>query len=162
VTRKVERVEKEMVSSKDDVLLEGGTTEDWDADWGHENEEDSNRAAPMHYADDEEDVSAWGLEDDSEDVGAGSEHRRADSAEDEEPGDAWGWGEDDDDQNPEEGQRGGATTAAKHENGHQKKRSSSPKEITLTEYYTVTDIPDSIVSLIRRQVSDSEALSKPE
>ncbi|KAL1965664.1 hypothetical protein VTN77DRAFT_5341 [Rasamsonia byssochlamydoides] len=160
LTRKVERVEKEIVSSKDDVLLEGGTTEDWDAGWGNENEE-SNGPAPTKEAVDEEDVSAWGLEDETEDMKAASEPPAADSLEDDDAGDAWGWGEDEDDQSPEEEQKAGAT-APKHANGQEAKQSSSPREITLTEHYTVTDIPDSILALIRRQISDSEALSKPE
>lgn len=159
-TRKVERVEKEMVSSKDEVLLEGGATEDWDAGWGNENEEESKGPAPAKEAVDEEDVSAWGLEDDTEDIKADSEPRAAESAEDDEAGDAWGWGDDEDIQIPEE-QKADATVP-KHQNGHEAKQSSSPKEITLTEHYTVTDIPDSILALIRRQVSDSEALSTPE
>lgn len=156
-TRKVERVEKEMVSSKDEVLLEGGTSEDWDAGWG--NEEESKGPAPTKEVDDEADVSAWGLED--EDIKADNGPPAAESAEDDDAGDAWGWGDDEEDQIPEEGQKADAT-APKHQNGQEAKQSSSPKEITLTEYYTVTDIPDSILALIRRQVSDSEALSTPE
>jgi centromere/kinetochore protein ZW10 len=155
VTRKVERVEKELVSKKNDVLLEGGATDDWDADWDNENAEELNSQVHTTETGEEEDVSAWGLDDDTEESHSGD----AEAAEDDEAGDAWGWGDDEEDQNRE---KAAPAIASKKQNGTSTKQSSSPKEITLTEYYTVTDIPDSVIALIQRQISDSGYLSKAE
>ncbi|KAH8693632.1 Centromere/kinetochore Zw10-domain-containing protein [Talaromyces proteolyticus] len=143
-TKEVTRVEKQMVTSDDDVLLDSGAMDEWDADWDDENEEEPKQAAT-----DEDDVSAWGLEDEAE-----NEAKADDDADD-----AWGWGDDNEDRNPVEKEE------APLRNPHQEKSSSKPtaaKEITLTETYMVTDIPDSIITLVMRQISDSQSLSGPD
>lgn len=143
VTKEVSRVEKQMVENKDDVLLDSTATDDWDADWGNENEEEPTEAT------EEEDVSAWGLEDEAENA------EKADEDADE---DAWGWG-DDADEIPAEKEE--ATTGKPAEGNPSARKPSSAKEITLTETYTVTDIPDAVIALIERQISDSESLASP-
>ncbi|CRG87995.1 centromere/kinetochore protein ZW10 [Talaromyces islandicus] len=143
VTKEVSRVEKQMVTNKDDVLLDSTATDDWDADWGNENEEEPTGAT------EEEDVSAWGLEDETEDA------EQADEDADE---DAWGWG-DDTEETPAE--KDEAATGKPAEEKPSTKQPSSAKEITLTETYTVTDIPDEVIALIERQISDSESLASP-
>ncbi|EAA66826.1 hypothetical protein AN9435.2 [Aspergillus nidulans FGSC A4] len=59
-SRQVERIEKRQVSETDEVLLDNSTSDDWDAGWDDEKENAQNN-------DDEEDVSAWGLDDDTDD-----------------------------------------------------------------------------------------------
>lgn len=159
-TKKVERVEKERVSSKDEVLLESGSTEDWDAGWDNENEDESNNPAQKKDADDDEDVSAWDLDVETDDIKEENKPATTESMEDDDAGDAWGWGDDDDDQTTDNAQEP-AAAASKRVNG-QNGTHSSQREITLMEYYTVTDIPDSILEIILRQITDSKAISQPE
>lgn len=143
VTKEVSRVEKQMVTNKDDVLLDSTATDDWDADWGNENEEEPAEAA------EEEDVSAWGLEDEADNA------EKADEDDDE---DAWGWGDDTEDTPAEKDEAPAEKPAQEKPSARQP---SSAKEITLTETYTVTDIPEAVFALIERQISDSESLSNP-
>ncbi|KAL4921290.1 hypothetical protein BDW62DRAFT_175364 [Aspergillus aurantiobrunneus] len=154
-SRQVERVEKKQVSETGEVLLDNSTSDDWDAGWDDEKEEETQNNA-------DEDVSAWGLDDDTDDPKA-TKQDTISGADDDETGDAWGWAEDDDEENqpPRENiqLKGAATThtVQDKEAGTQ----TTPKEITLKENYTITDVPDSILQIIKQQVSDSETISKP-
>ncbi|KAL2002346.1 hypothetical protein VTN02DRAFT_129 [Thermoascus thermophilus] len=156
-TKKVERVEKEKVSSNDEVLLEGGSTEDWDAGWGNDNEDESTNPAQKKDADDDEDVSAWDLDVETEEIKEESKPAATESTEDDDAGDAWGWGDEDEDLTTDKVPAAAASKPANGQNGTH----PSQREITLTEYYTVTDIPDSVLALILRQITDSKAISQP-
>jgi centromere/kinetochore protein ZW10 len=163
-TKEVQRVEKEVVTSTDDVLLDTGVTDDWDANWGNESEGEAEEAVqattiPEARADDDdENVDAWGLEEEEEEDAAKAN-------EDEHDEDAWGWGDDVDEENSTE------NTKSVSEPQHQvKKQHEAPpaekrpatKEITLTEHYTITDIPDSVIALIQQQFTDSASLATSE
>ncbi|KAL4964715.1 uncharacterized protein BDV14DRAFT_71303 [Aspergillus stella-maris] len=153
-SRQVERVEKKQVTEADEVLLDNSTSDDWDAGWDDEKEDGPQKNA-------EEDVSAWGLDDDNdvEDKKA-TQSDSAASADDDEAGDAWGWTEDDEEQEAaeEKAQPKGADPAqpskTKEAGNH-----ANPKEITLREHYTITDVPDSVLHIIQQQISDSKAIS---
>ncbi|CBF77453.1 uncharacterized protein ANIA_09435 [Aspergillus nidulans FGSC A4] len=146
-SRQVERIEKRQVSETDEVLLDNSTSDDWDAGWDDEKENAQNN-------DDEEDVSAWGLDDDTDDPKV-TKPNDASGVDDDETGDAWGWGEDDEDegQPAEENPQTGNTTA-ESARANEDRGDATSKEITLREYYTITDI-------IRQQISDFEIISKP-
>ncbi|EED15255.1 conserved hypothetical protein [Talaromyces stipitatus ATCC 10500] len=160
-TKEAERVEKEVVTNKDDVLLDTGVTDDWDANWSNESEEEAEQPAQAAVAsevkaeDDDDDVDAWGLGD-KEDVIKANE--------DEHDEDAWGWGD--------EGEEENGTELLKpiSEQKHHQKQDEAPamekrpgaKEIILTEHYTITDIPDSVIALVQQQVTDSSLLTTPE
>ncbi|KKK19874.1 hypothetical protein AOCH_003547 [Aspergillus ochraceoroseus] len=149
-TRQVERVEKKQVSETDEVLLENSTSDDWDAGW-----DDDKEGETGHTVD--EDVSAWGFDDDTSDA-VDSKPETSTSTEDDDVGDAWGWGEDEDDQPSVEITQPKAST--KSANGDNTAK-TLPKEVTLKETYTVTDVPDCIIEIIRRQILDSEVISQP-
>jgi centromere/kinetochore protein ZW10 len=145
-SRQVERVEKRQIHASDEVLLDNSTLDDWDAGWDDQNHDDV-------------DVSAWGLDDDKEDSKATKAKAGVDDDEDDGAGDAWGWAEDDEeDQSFEDTAPSKAATEAKpsRDQSH-----SGPREITLKECYTITDVPDSILHIIRQQVADSVAISQP-
>lgn len=151
-TQQVERVEKEQVSQENDVLLEKPPSDDWDAEW--DDDEDESKAPKVNTQDDEEDVSAWGLDDDAKEE-AGT------AADDDDGADAWGWGDEDQEEAPEDPPHK-ESSATKPVNGKQSAApSTSPTEITLREVYTVTDIPASILRIVRQQVQDAEAISQP-
>ncbi|KAL1858476.1 ribosome biogenesis protein ytm1 [Paecilomyces lecythidis] len=163
-TKKVERVEKEKVSSENEALLEGGATDDWDAGWENDNEEATNNANAKHGAEDEEDVSAWGLDEDDGDTKLDDKPAAEEPLEDDDAEDAWGWGDDEDQAFDKDESAPAPVSAAgsKQVNGKNDKHAPAQREITLREYYTVTDIPDSILATVRRQITDSQDLSREE
>ena len=154
--KQVERVEKERISQADEALLENAVNE-WDAGWDEEKKEHptGQPAAGQAQNDEDEDVSAWGLDEETQDaVKLDTNSSIAESD------DAWGWGDEDEDEEvgmiaqPEH-----ATVAnppTENATGH-----TSSREMTLREVYTVTDIPDSILDIIRQQIVDSEDISHP-
>ncbi|KAL4798924.1 hypothetical protein BDV19DRAFT_356420 [Aspergillus venezuelensis] len=153
-SRQVERVEKKQVTEADEVLLDNSTSNDWDAGWDDEKDNE-----PQNNA--EEDVSAWGLndDDDAEDKMAAKSDNAA-SADDDEAGDAWGWTEDDEEQEvAEEKAQPKSTDSAQPSKTKEAGSHANPNEITLREHYTITDVPDSVIQIIQQQVSDSEAIS---
>ncbi|QRD85937.1 hypothetical protein F9C07_2281969 [Aspergillus flavus] len=154
-TKQVERVEKEEVSGKDEVLLEN-TTEDWDAGWDDDNEHETT-AKHSENKEDEEDVSAWGLDDDTEENTA---ETKPDPSTEDDAADAWGWGDEDEEEQPDDAQTK-STNGGKPVNGKDSSHHASPREVTLKEQYTVTDIPDFILGIIQQQIKDSEAISQP-
>jgi centromere/kinetochore protein ZW10 len=159
-TKQVERVEKEQVSRADEALLETAT-DDWDANWDDEKGEASTAGPAMAaQPEEEEDVSAWGLDEDA--------HEEAEpdatgaSGDDDADDDAWGWGDDDGEEEPSDRNKSLQTdTASKPVNGAEAAQSSTPREMTLREVYTVTDIPDSILDIVRQQINDSKDISQP-
>lgn len=157
-SRQVERVEKRQVSESDEVLLDNSTSDEWDAGWDDEKEE------KLAQNDEDEDVSAWGLDDGTDDqVGAKPELKSGADGDEDEAGDAWGWGDDDDeDQPPAEintQPKKGATAESLQDIETASQIAS--KEITLKENYTITDVPDAILQIIQQQIADSKALSQP-
>ncbi|OJJ53213.1 hypothetical protein ASPSYDRAFT_163352 [Aspergillus sydowii CBS 593.65] len=81
--RQVERIEKRQVSETDEVLLDNSASDDWDASWDDEKEETASNA--------DEDVSAWGLDDDTDDADD-TKATKPDvpDADEDEARDAWG------------------------------------------------------------------------
>ncbi|PWY86140.1 centromere/kinetochore protein Zw10 [Aspergillus heteromorphus CBS 117.55] len=155
ITEQVERVEVEKVSESDGALLENATSDDWDAGWDDDND-DGSKEKQAGIKEDEEDVSAWGLDDDTE------EHNTQvkQTTDDDDEGDAWGWGDDDEEQ-PTDNSQPKASVATKTVNGKGAAQHASPREVILREKYTITDIPNSILGVVRQQVKDSEVISQP-
>lgn len=159
-TKQVERVEKEQVSQADETLLENAPADDWDAGWDDENEEDTN-GKPAEHPEDDPGVSAWGLDEDTKDDIQDTKPDVTESAEDDDAGDAWGWGDEEDEEPQKQASQASKAPAAKSINGNGTSEHASPKEVTLRETYVVTDIPDSILDIVRRQITDSETVARP-
>ena len=156
-TKQVDRVEKEKVSHEDEMLLDNATSDDWDAGWDEVKEEEKTETAAAAQ-DDEEDVSAWGLDEDTNDP-AETKPTSTETEEDDAE-DAWGWGDEDDDQQDVHSQSHAPTTS-KPVNGNGETHGPSQREVTLREQYTITDIPDSVLRIVQQQITDSEAISQP-
>lgn len=159
-TKQVERVEKEQVSKADGAILDNSPSDDWDAGWDDENEEEANEK-PAESAE-EEDVSAWGLDDDDdvkEDVPETKPEATA-STEEDDADDAWGWGDEEDEEPQKETSQPLTATKTKPTNSNEASEHTS-REVTLRETYMVTDIPDSIIDVLRRQITDSETIAQP-
>ncbi|BCS00890.1 uncharacterized protein AKAW2_51231S [Aspergillus luchuensis] len=160
-TQQVERIEVEKVSGSDEALLENAAPDDWDAGWEEDNESGSKGKQPSNF-DDEEDVSAWGLDDDTEEHDPKTKNGTATASvdNDDDAGDAWGWGDEDEEQNAEVSEPKTPVVPATV-NGKGGASHSTPREVTLREKYTITDIPDAILGIVKQQVVDSNALSQP-
>ncbi|OAX84995.1 hypothetical protein ACJ72_00620 [Emergomyces africanus] len=160
-TRKVERVETEQVSKQDKVFADN--SDDWNAGWTSDNEESAEPSAqkePDNREDD--DFSAWGL-DEPDDTLEVEEQNKLTGEEGDEDGDAWGWGDEDEGTGPPLEPSGSATKSSGHVNGgHGDGKHSPRREVTLREFYTITDIPDSIIEIISCQISDSEKFTSAE
>jgi centromere/kinetochore protein ZW10 len=168
--RTAERVETQIVSSDDVMVATGpGKEEDdeWNADWAEEDDADeSARADVPKSADDDEDASAWGLEDEPE-----TEHEESNpvaiepDGEDEE--EAWGWGDGDDageedlSKSPEPATPVKSTPKSKAKSPSTKHQPPTEREITLRETFQITAIPDSILELINHILTDASTLSTP-
>jgi centromere/kinetochore protein ZW10 len=145
-TKQVERVEKETVTQADEALLESTATNDWDADWDDDKEDLTTGETDTHAEEDEEDVSAWGLDDDAQD----------------DADDAWGWGEDEEeDSKDEQADKSHNAPLSKPTKGKIVVQPPAEKEVVLREVYTVTDIPESVLRIVKQQITDSKDISQP-
>lgn len=154
-TKQVERVEREQVSQADQALLDNAT-DDWDADWD-DDKEDPEPATSTAQPEDEEDVSAWGL--DEEDNEPSSKQDATNAPEEDDADDAWGWGDDDIEDEKKGDEKPVASTEKKTSNSEV---NSHPKEVVLREVYTVTDIPDAILEIVLQQIFDSKDIGQPQ
>lgn len=159
----VERVETQVLSREDDVLAAGGGSDNWDAEWSDEEAKESAKPTAEHGADngEGEDVSAWGLDDDTYDQNIKEAPMHTDVAN--EDSDAWGWGDE-------------ANTVKSSEplrpvpNGSRKSRTNGrpdapphvEREVTLKETYNITSLPSEVLEIITNIRSDAETLAKPE
>lgn len=157
-TKQVERIEKEQVSQADEALLENATNDDWDASWDDENG-NVPEETPLSNEEEDEDVSAWGLDDDTKEDTSNTEAQTLASAI-EDDAEAWGWGDDEDGDESIENPQNQSMDKSKPARS-EGVTSHAPREVTLTERYTITDIPESILAIVRQQVTDSTAISQP-
>ena len=75
--------------------------------------------------------------------------------------DAWGWGDENDDK-PSSDVSMLTGPPIDHLSGQTARSSSPRREVILKENYTVTDIPDSVLSILLALVSDAESLVNTE
>ena len=161
----VERVETQLISRKDDVLAVAGGNDDWNAGWSDEEGKDAPKST-IKYGDigEEEDVSAWGLDDDAHDEDAHDEDikdapKHTDVDDD---ADAWGWGDDADVEEPSKSSELAPKSTRKSKaNGHPEALAPSEREVTLKESYNITSLPSEVLEIVSRLMSDAEALVDP-
>ncbi|KAI4259448.1 MAG: hypothetical protein LQ352_000756 [Teloschistes flavicans] len=163
--RTAERVETQRVSQQDCLFTGNSINDDWDAGWSDEEKnipaEKRLRTQNANEMDNEEDMSAWGLDDEG-----AEEDKTFDvtiPANNDEEEDAWGWG---DDQNVNEdkrtSQREATTPSTRRVNGHTNPHGrTSEREVTLKESYNITSLPTGILELINHVFSDIDTLSEP-
>lgn len=165
IKKSAEHVETQMVT-RDDVMVMGMQQEDdWNADWAEDAEEpqETGEVQPKTSAaeEEEEDASAWDVEDNTAETGGEKQRDPASKAEEaEEDAEAWGWGDEAEGKENAPGSPEHAKPKAKA-NGSAKPHPPSEREITLRETFTITALPDSMLELISQVLSDSETLSSP-
>ncbi|KAK5318233.1 ribosome biogenesis protein ytm1 [Exophiala xenobiotica] len=148
--RQVERVEREIMPTRTDEHggKAEGETNDWDANWDDDNKEKQ----PSHEsgeAQEDEDASGWGFDDEDD-----TDSNDKANDEDKDGGDAWGWG---DDSPVETKSEPPSKDDHKQPNGA-KDTKHEEQEITLTELYSITDIPDHLVQIIGQDISDAQTI----
>ena len=156
--RQVERVERQVVPT----AIQGhksseAESDDWDRNWDDKNKgRHAFEAAAGVDTSDEDDTDGWGF-DDAEETIATTEAPNGKPAdvEDEDTGDAWGWG----DESPTAKQK--MEMALKNEpkapNGARRSQETR-QEVTLTELYSISEIPDHLIEVIGRDLSDSQTI----
>ena len=159
----VERVETQVLSQQDEVFVGSSGGDDWNAGWSDDEAGSPTKTHPSSTSnaaggDDEEDVSAWGL-DDEKDNGTSEDDPKSPVADADEDADAWGWGDENEDEeskrNPPSSQSHSKATRG---NGLAKASEQAEREVTLKETYNITSLPKEILEIIIQNISDSEKL----
>ncbi|MCJ1377438.1 hypothetical protein MMC17_000533 [Xylographa soralifera] len=166
--RTVERIETQVVTRDDNLFVDPTNNEDWNAGWSDEDGEakrqktasTARKTVNGHEGVDEEDeegVSAWGLDEDEDHNTTG--HLSEGPVAEEDEGEAWGWG---DDNEEEKAPRSPNTQSPKRSrqriNGTNTTEAPAKRQVTLKENYTITALPEQILEIIIQAVSDAEAL----
>ena len=161
-TEQVERIETQVLSRHDEVFASNGGGDDWNAGWS-DDESDSpikmqaGRTSQAVEGEDEEDVSAWGLDDEKEN-GTGQENQDTSATADDDA-DTWGWG---DENEAEESKKASPPSESNRKKSQINGLAEAPgpveREITLKETYNITSLPKEILEMIIQIVSDAEKL----
>ena len=160
----VERVETQVLSRHDEVFGGNNGGDDWNAGWS---DDESGSPTKPHLSsssnpakgDNEEDVSAWGLNEEKE-SGNGQDGQENPAAADvDADADAWGWGDEN-----EGGEREKApppsqsTRQTTQSNGPAKAPEQAEREVTLREKYNITSLPKEILEMITQIIYNAEKL----
>ena len=170
--RTVERIETQVITRDDNIFVDASNSDDWNVKWSDEDgeitraETDSTalKSATRDEGvdkEDEEDVSAWGLDEDPEhDTTETTNNRHA--VEDDE-GDAWGWGDDNEDETVARSPKVQFSQKTRRkENDAPSTEAPSERQVTLKESYNITALPEQILEIIIQAVSDAETLLRSE
>lgn len=161
----VERTETQMVR-KDEMIGANGADDAWNQNWDSDEEDKTQKLAPVKKSVEDEDVSGWGFD---EDEGTAENPIAVDDDEDD-AGAAWGWGDDENENGeakagkpelPQKSPKRPRRTDT-HEDLKHSKQSAREESVTLKESYTVTAMPDAILEIVRRVLDDTMALTSEE
>ena len=158
----VERIETQVLSRHDEVFASNGGGDDWNAEWSDDEsgspiQMQAGRTSQAAEGEDEEDVSAWGL-DDEKDNGTGQDNQ-ASSATADDDADAWGWGDENEAEESKKASPPAEPNRRKSQsNGLAEAPERAEREITLKETYNITSLPKEILEMIIQIVSDAEKL----
>jgi protein transport protein DSL1/ZW10 len=154
--KEVQRVERQNISKGDDTLSPNGLN-DWNADRTEEAPKTTATSANMAMQE-EEDLSGWDFEEDAENNGSASSSPIKANGDGEDPSDAWGWNDDNaDETRPADSGAQTGEVSLVAANG-----STDNREVTMTETYTVTGIPDYLLDIVSGEVQDAEQLKASE
>lgn len=158
----VERVETQVLSRHDEVFASNGGGDDWNAGWSDDESGSPTKTHPpstsnVAEGEDEEDVSAWGLDDDKEDPTGQDDQEHSAAADGE--ADAWGWGDENEGEESKKGpQPSQPNRKTTQSNGLAGAPEQAEREVTLKEKYNITSLPKEILEMITRIISDAEKL----
>lgn len=165
-TEAVERVETQTFSSGDDAFVSATRNDDWNASWSDDEEASpaekpilsSTHERPAQST--EEEVDAWGFDDDNDDDSSKEVLNVSDIGNEE--ADAWGWKdepEDDEAAQPKEASQ--LDSGKSNVNGHHGAHAHAEREVTLRESYHISALPKQIFEIITQLILDAETLKSP-
>ena len=158
----VERIETEVVKQDDEILGGNGTADEWNADWSDEDPSSpvkTSHTAAIVQDDGEEDVSAWGLDDEKDASEAQQDGEATASAEDD--ADTWGWNEDDHDGESKPPTSPVKATPRKPRSNGVAMPQQAERAVTLKETYNITSLPNEILQIISQVMSEASTLESP-
>ena len=163
----VERVETQVLSQHDGVFAgNSGGGDDWNAGWSDDESGSPTKTHPSSISnaaggEDEEDVSAWELDDDKEN-GTGQDDEDNSPAAGVDAGvdaDAWGWGDENEDEESKKSPPSSQPNSKRTQNnGLARAPEPAEREVTLREKYNITSLPKEILEMINQIISDAEKL----
>lgn len=160
--RTVERVETQVLHHDDEILGGNKAVDDWNANWSDDDPTTPVKMsqAPETKQDDEEDVSAWGLDDEREVID--NVHGRDIPSHIGDEADAWGWNEDDNERESKYSVKEvEASAKTTKRNGTRKASQRDERAVTLKEAYNVTSLPTRLLEIITQVISDASTLESP-
>ncbi|KAL9614156.1 MAG: hypothetical protein Q9167_001366 [Letrouitia subvulpina] len=159
--RTVERTETQTVLDVENAFADQASAQDWNAAWSDDEDTfkpEDESVAQNHKAEgnsrtDEDEITAWGLSEDSLDEEVSSSAVRS-NATDHDVG-AWGWG-DDDENKDQPGVSNTPQPLSPRQNLNPNSVASEPDAqlLTLKERYNITALPDGILAVISQIFSD--------
>ncbi|KAL8641142.1 MAG: hypothetical protein Q9226_008669 [Calogaya cf. arnoldii] len=157
----VERVETQVLSQQDRLFAGDANNENWDTGWSDPDDISSpgKRNNLQHTASnqEEEDVSAWGLDDEADQDNKLGYPTSATESDDDH--DAWGWGDDKNKVECSTSPQGDRRTPSdRGTNGYDPHKGQ--REVTLRESYNITALPVGILDLIKNVIFDMDELNK--
>jgi protein transport protein DSL1/ZW10 len=159
-TKVVEHVETQMVKRGE---ISNGGGDDWDAKWSDDEEgiaPDSTASKTSHEGDD--DVDAWGGFDDEVADEAEVPTTGTAPGEEDDAGEAWGWGDDDKENKEKESPESPVKPKAVPNGKKARKEPAQTEKLqTLRENYIVSSIPDDILATINQVLLDADTLVSP-
>ena len=168
--RAVERVETQVITREDTVFAADAKADDWDAGW--DDGDDANQAQPSsngHNLNEEEDVSAWGFDEDKTEAEkpASGVSEISQTNDDDNDGEAWGWGDENDNLDSPQSVKQPTPKAAEapKENVDSTlavQQGPAEREVTLRETYHITALPEQVLEIIIQVVEDAESLARSE
>lgn len=159
----VERVETQVLAHNDDVFAGNGGGDDWNARWS-DDEGERSPVKPSHknnaeFNDEEEDISAWGLDNEGEETHVSD--RKSEAAADDD-GEAWGWGDENEPDSPQKPSRLVKVSPKKSKsNGMPDASQHDERKVTLRETYNISSLPKEILQIINQVFSDAFLLETP-
>lgn len=160
----VERMETQILSHEDDRLGEKYGMEvlrksEKSDEVGNVGDSNSSRCV------DEDDVSAWGLDEDANEDSIKDNPQANPALPDavDADADAWGWGDDKEDGEPSKSVEATSTDSKETvpTNGPPKENERNSRQVTLKEMYNITSLPKKILQIITELISDAEKLRTP-
>ncbi|KFZ07668.1 hypothetical protein V501_06228 [Pseudogymnoascus sp. VKM F-4519 (FW-2642)] len=183
-TKGVERTETQTITEFIDEELPGGAAnegketakreDDWDVEWSDDEDKANEDSAPGGDKGKAKEKNAGGESDgegntrSSSSLGRDSPKENNWTAEvlkeaapdDDDGADAWGWGDDDEEEEPAETQEEPAPMPEKPEISEPQARREVQREVTLTEKYTVSSMPEPVFDTIRHIIEDAVTLTR--
>ena len=159
--RKVERIERQIISQQEAAFAVNVEADGWDSGW-NEDKEDAGVPAQVH-TEDNEDVSAWNFEDEEPGKIDDTNQTKQDSDEvDDDTADAWGWEEDDRAKGHDKADVLDKTTLKKTTTNGSNASVPPGREVTLKETYTITDIPGFVLEIIVKDMHEALDVLDPQ